>query len=1099
DNISLSGNGKIQISGSQLTAGNDITLSAQDLTLDGTSRGDASRDIRLAAKGTGTTQGKLTAGRDLSLGGGKLTNNGTLVSRGNMQIQGSEIASGGLLQSGGNATLKAGQTTIGGAVSGTKGLNVQADTLSTTSGAQLQTDGAINLAARQITLNGTQAAKGALTVTADNLQHNGKSSAAAATLNGKAIINSGTVVAPALTLNGDSLTNSGLLQGSHTLNLVTALLNNQRGGTISTDGSLTLAVPDLSNAGLITTGGNLNLSGNTLTNSGEINAANLTAKAGRLANQHGGLLLAQGSLSLGGQALDNAGQLAADKQSLNFDTINNQGAIQGDSALSLTAREAGNQGTVLTGGEMTIAADTLTNSGALQATSLVLTLAKQFTNAQNGSVSAANSLTLTAPSVSNAGLLSASDSAVKASSLINNGTIQGANQLTLDAATLNHLGGVLFSGGNLNVQATTLTSAGLMQGKILNLATGDWINTGNALSEQNASLRVNKTLNNQGKILGQNGIDLSAASLENSGWLIAKALDFHGDLVNGGLIQGDDGLTLTGGALANRSGGQLLSGGQQTLGFRKLDNQGAMQGKSLIVTADEWTNGGYLQAQDSLAANVKGTLTNGGTLLSQNIFELHADKVINQGSLAADRLSLTAPSLINSGLLQGNTSLQLAIAQIRNLQNGQLISGGALNLALDSLENDGLLQVNDAFSLTGESLTNRGSILANNLAVDLRGALENLDNGQLVVRDNAALAVGSLNNSGVLAADKLNLRSGDTRNSGTVQGNGSLDITAQRLDNQAAGKLLSGGALRVNSGATTNAGAWQGKTIDADLATLANTGSINGIDRLTGRIAGDLSNGGQLWSQENLSLEAAGLSNTGKIIAKSLTLSGDTLINNGLWQGAESLSISGDVLTTGADSRTLTGGLLSLNVGQLSTGGTLQGQHADVTAGSWRHEGSLLGLDGLNANVAGTLNNSGDLLSHGGMEINALTLSSTGSLLSEGDMRLTGNALDNRGALQGKNLTLNQTSVTNTGTAIGLESLTLEARQTLAARMLMAAPLMTLVNGGQMLTGGTLSVNGGDITNAGTWQGQRILLAAQSLQNSGAIQSADALQMTLAG
>jgi len=409
------------------------------------------------------------------------------------------------------------------------------------------------------------------------------------------------------------------------------------------------------------------------------------------------------------------------------------------------------------------------------------------------------------------------------------------------------------------------------------------------------------------------------------------------------------------------------------------------------------------------------------------------------------------------------------------------------------------LQVNDALSLAGEGFTNRGSILANTLTVDLRGALENLDNGQLVARGNAALAVGSLNNSGVLAADKLDLRSGDTRNSGTVQGAGSLDITAQRLDNQNSGKLLSGGALRVNSGATTNAGAWQGKTIDADLAALANTGSINGIDRLTGRIAGDLSNGGQLWSQGNLSLEAAGLSNTGKIIAKGLTLSGETLINNGLWQGAEGLSIAGDTLTTGANSRTLAGGLLSLNAGQLATGGTLQGQNAAVTAGGWRHEGSLLGLDGLNANVGGALNNSGDLLSHGGLEINALTLTNTGSLLSEGDMLLTGHSLDNRGALQGKNLTLNQMSVANAGTAIGLESLTLEASQTLAARMLMAAPLMKLVNGGQMLTGGTLSVNGGDITNAGAWQGQRILLAAQSLQNSGAIQSADALQMTLAG
>jgi filamentous hemagglutinin len=1039
--ISLSGSGKMQISGSRLTAGNDINLSARDLVQDGTSQGDAARDIRVAAAESASTQGKLTTGRDFTLSGGSLTNSGALTSEGNMQLQGSQIASSGLLQSGGTATLKGDYTTIDGAISGAKGLSIQADTLTTAVQARLQTDGAMNLAARQTMLSGTQAAKGTLTVTADSLQHNGKSSAATVALNGKAIVNGGTIVAPALAINSDSLTNGGLLQGSRTLNLVAALLNNQRGGTMATDGSLALAVPEMNNSGLITLGGDLDLSGNSLTNGGEINAANLTSKVANLANQQNGLLLANGNLALAGKRLDNAGQLAADTQSLSFDSLSNQGAIQGNRTLSLTAKEVSNSGTLLAGGDLTVAADALTNSG----------------------------------------------------------TLQGANLLALNVAALNHLDGVLLSGGSLNVQATKLTSAGLMQGKTLNLATGDWINTGHALSEQTAILSVSHLLNNKGKILGQNGVNLSAASLDNSGWLVAKAVNFQGDLVNSGLIQGSDGLDLSGDTLTNRPGGQLLSGGNHQQNFKRSENQGTLQGKSLLITADEWTNGGFVQAQDSLRANVKDALNNDGALLSQNLFELHAVQIINQGSLAADKLSLTAPSLINSGLLQGNSSLLLTIPQIHNLKNGRLISGGALNLALDSLENEGLLQVNDDLSLSGETFTNRGSILANALSVDLSGALENLENGQLMARSDARFALGSLNNRGVLAAEGLSLRSGNASNGGVIQGASHLDITAERLDNLAAGKILSGGSLKVDSGTTTNAGTWQGKTIEADLAALTNTGEMNGLDWLTGRIAGDLSNSGQLWSQGDLFLEAAGLSNSGKIVAKNLALSADSLLNDGLWQGAEKLTVIGDTLTTGSGSRTLAGGLLGLNAGQLGTGGTLQGQSVDITAGSWRHEGSLLGLDGLNANVSGTLNNSGDLLSHGDMQITARTLISSGSLLSEGDMHLAGSSLENKGALQGKNLTLNQASINNSGSAIGLASLTLEARDTLAARMQMAAPLMTLVNGGQLLTGGTLTVNGGDITHTGSWQGQRVLLAAQSLQNSGAIQSADALQITLAG
>ena len=45
---------------------------------------------------------------------------------------------------------------------------------------------------------------------------------------------------------------------------------------------------------------------------------------------------------------------------------------------------------------------------------------------------------------------------------------------------------------------------------------------------------------------------------------------------------------------------------------------------------------------------------------------------------------------------------------------------------------------------------------------------------------------------------------------------------------------------------------------------------------------------------------------------------------------------------------------------------------------------------------------------------------------------------------------------------------------------------------------GALTIASGAVTNAGSWQAQNILLNARSLTNSGAVQSADALQMTLA-
>ena len=59
----------------------------------------------------------------------------------------------------------------------------------------------------------------------------------------------------------------------------------------------------------------------------------------------------------------------------------------------------------------------------------------------------------------------------------------------------------------------------------------------------------------------------------------------------------------------------------------------------------------------------------------------------------------------------------------------------------------------------------------------------------------------------------------------------------------------------------------------------------------------------------------------------------------------------------------------------------------------------------------------------------------------------------------------------------------------------MAAPLLTLVNdaSGSLLTAGELSVTGGDLRNAGQWQGKRVLIHAQALTNGGAIRAENLL------
>ncbi|WP_157915416.1 hypothetical protein, partial [Escherichia coli] len=138
------------------------------------------------------------------------------------------------------------------------------------------------------------------------------------------------------------------------------------------------------------------------------------------------------------------------------------------------------------------------------------------------------------------------------------------------------------------------------------------------------------------------------------------------------------------------------------------------------------------------------------------------------------------------------------------------------------------------------------------------------------------------------------------------------------------------------------------------------------------------------------------------------------------------------------------------------------------------------------------LTSTGDIMSQGDTTLNAATTDNRGSLLSAGTLSLDGNSLDNRGTVQGDHVTIRQNSVTNSGTFTGIAALTL------AARMVSPQPAL-MNNGGSLLTSGDLTITAGSITSSGHWQGKRVLITADSLANSGAIQAADSLTARLTG
>ncbi|WP_337029793.1 hemagglutinin repeat-containing protein [Pantoea agglomerans] len=1060
--LDLNSQGNITLKGSSVKAGQNVRLSGANLSVDNSSSGSAVDALQLSATSQLDNAGQLAAAKTLDIQAAQIANSGSLASNGDVQVRTNTLQQNGkLLAQGKNTLAVSGQLTNRDEISGSS-LNIQSGTLDNSG--KLISTGDATITANRLNQDGIFSAQGnALFSVADTFSNSGNLVSQRLQIDAPILNNSGEMVS-----HGDAVINSDTLQ---------------QNGSITARGDAQLTGRGrLENQGAISSQNALILNSAQLRNMGSLTAPNLTLIAGQISN--GGLLQGSNQLSLHAGQLDN---LAA-------------GTISSDNDFALDLPQLNNSGLITSGKTLVVSGDQLNNSGEINAASLSARYG-HLDNQLGGKLLASDPLQLHGDVLTNQGIIAAATLNSDVSQINNSGTLQGDKAVSLQGSGLTN-SGTLLSAGQLNVQQQTLDNSGLMQGKQLTLNADRWQNSGNALSEADADLQSD-TLVNSGKILGQQGIALKANHTDNSGWLIAQALTLRGDLINSGLIQGNQQVTLEGDQLDNQQGGQLLSDGILNGNITSLNNRGAMQADQMALNAKALQNSGTVRAGKALTAQVGGVLDNSGSLISQQQMNLQAGEIDNKGTLAADNLSLGAPVLSNGGLLQGNSTLTLDHQQLHNLHGGQLIAGGPLTLTLDQLDNDGLLQVNGKLSVNGNRLNNSGRLLSDDLDLQIADTLNNSSTGQIVTGQQADLQAQTLSNSGQIAAQQLSASGNTLENSGLLQGDTLLDLGFAQTLNHNNGQLLSGDRLIVTGGSTFNDGSWQGQQLDVTLNSLDNRGSINGISALRGNIASDLINSGMLVSQGESDLNATTLRNSGKIMADRLGLQGTSLNNDGLLQGNTALTAQADNVTQSAGGKTLSGGTLTLTAGQLNTQGTLQGEQATVNADNWLHQGSLLGSKDLNASISNELHNTGSLMSQNTAQVTANTLNNSGSLLSEGAMVLNGAALNNSGSVQGKTLTISPASVINQGSLIGLQALTFAAAPQVAGRMLLralAAPSRQLINnqGGSLLTQGTLNINGGDVVNNGSWQGQQILLNARQLTNNGAIQSADALQLILA-
>ena len=653
----------------------------------------------------------------------------------------------------------------------------------------------------------------------------------------------------------------------------------------------------------------------------------------------------------------------------------------------------------------------------------------------------------------------------------------GANSATIYAGTTLGLNttndlalatAAVHSAGNLTLAASAgaiSTAAGAGQGVqttagSLSLTAGNGLaNAGTMTSDLGSvTARINGAITNSGTLHAKTTLDIAD-----------KANGSTENVTNSGTLIADGSLTAKAVSFTNQSGGKVQGTTGTSLNATSLTNAGTFiasntAGQSGTFTLASLTNSGTLQSAEDLVLNVTGTLGNTGKLLATH------DLSVNAGSSA---LAITNT---NPGVIQaGNTLTMTGANATLNTQSGTVL-GNTVGLTLSSVNNSGTLQSNAGMTLAiGNGLTNSGTLLAKtNLnsnsasltnsgtlqanqgsTITTTGALANT--GTLIASDSASslatLNVGTLSNTaGVIQSAQnlaINVSGGTFANATKIIAVHGLTVNStgsgMTLTNQSGGYLQAGSTpgdtLSIGGTAVVlnnNAGGFLlGDRLGFTLASLTNAGTIQG-----GAAASTITASGTVTNSGTLSLanNAAG----------SGTITADTISNSGMLQsqGAAALNLattltnSGSLLTTGALTVRGTDSAYTVSdTGRMQSGGLMDvkgqggGSGVDITVGG---SGVMFGNSmGVNAGTL-TINNGGMVTSSGNMTLAANTLSFGGTTSrivaansGTGNASITlANAFSNVGAVHsGGNMSFSAPSITNTATGgfSALNTLTLSA------------------------------------------------------------------------
>ncbi len=873
---------------------------------------------------------------------------------------------------------------------------------------------------------------------------------------------------------GGTLAHSGRLQADGGAHLQAARLEQQ--GQILSAQAVTLQAQDIVHTGSTQAQQIAVRSDRDLSNSGQIKAQaqGLQLQAGRLIdNQAGGTLASQGTVTLQAQQMRNAGQLsAAGDVSLQAQQLQQDGGLRTEQALDIQTDTVGNTAQVQAR-QLQLTAQTVSNSGQLQAGEggLQLTANAVLRNASTGKVLSEGPARVQAGTLDNVGdIRLQGDSQIQAQSVRNSGLLQGQAALTLQATQLDNAH--TLAAAALTLQGAQLGNTGQIQAQQLRLNGQDshsstLVNSGTVLAQQ-IDIADLQALANTGRISTvvdgagtAQTLTIAASRLQNSG----------------GRIEGRDGLQLQAGQIDNRAGQLLTQQGAMDLRASVIDNrsgsilqQGAATSLDIVAEAALNNASGQIEGQGRRMRVQAGEIGNNSGQL------LHTATV--QSAQAAPELSLTAlagPQA--SGQLQniqgrisasGNLSVQ-AQAYITDASDKRLSEARVLPFMDKTQATSGSLPAGKAYDWESDIAANekvnstqaaadQAAATASSAATALSQAQATLSQAQANAQaaqaaaqaqpSDAALALAAqqaqaalvLAQTGVTVAlaDKTAADAASASAQAAYQaalaevktiptgssGNAGSSDSAKPSDLQIAtpniptltlpGALaLAGGHLALMLGdggfdnrqgklqarqitVQTTGDAWthqisaqdtlslQARHIEADGLVQANAAQLSA--------SGQFSNSGRIEGRQSLDIGAGQLQNSGTLYGLNTTVQADSVLNTGVVQGRSNLDVDAAQVFNAA---TLAGGQVRVrgraqleNTGVVfaNTGMTLQG--ADIV------------------NHQARIHSMGDLLIEGAQpgQAAASVFNYAGRIESVGDLSLSADTLTNRAVLPSVNV-----------------------------------------------------------------------------------------------